>query len=60
MKVTVVKRTKPRPARDANRRGWTNADGTRMADAPPNWPFGTVPVQPPRVSAARPRNRRSL
>lgn len=52
--IVFVKRRKPSPVF----RGWTNADGTKTADCPAYWPFGTVPVQPARVSAAQPKVRK--
>lgn len=58
MKLTIVRRTKLKKKPNPDRRGGTNADGTRAADAPKNWPFGTVPVQPARVSAAQPKVRK--
>ncbi len=58
MKLTIVRRTKPKGRPKPDHRGWTNADGTRAADAPPNWPFGTVPVAPPRLSTAQPKVRK--
>lgn len=36
-------------------RGWTRGDGTRRANAPKHWPFGTVPPKSVVPSTAQPR-----